>query len=146
MCWISVSGLPGVSASSRCSKPSTNRLTLFQMCVLHHQMLSTWRPCLKLLQGADSHTGTLCGETIQPLSVFVFCQHSSLLLRKIPPAPSPSCTDTENVQRARREEGKRNSECVAKREIKTRGRKVSKGWKRKCCCWHKTAYCSCGLL
>lgn len=122
--------LPSVSSSLFYSKPFTNCLTLFQMFILHYQMLSTCIPCLKLLRGADSHTA--CDETIQPLCVPlspVLLTATTAFKKKSTPTP-PQCTDIEkNAQGARIcwEEGKRSSsECVAKIEIKTRGRKVGR--------------------
>lgn len=84
--------LPSISSSPRSYKLLTDRFTVFQMCVVHHQMLNTCIPCLELplTWGADSHTGTLCGQTIPPLSVFLHRQHSSLLqllLRTALPTP-----------------------------------------------------------
>lgn len=137
-------------ASPCCSKPSTDYLTLFQMCVSQHQMLSTCIPCPELLLRADSHTGTLCGETIHQLSVFLpyraprwsncFQESPPLLMRA-------HRRERKKMSRKRGsvEEGK-SSECVAKWEIKTRGRKVGRTGRENVALWHKTAHCSRGLL
>lgn len=108
---------------------------LFQMSMLHYQMLSTCIPCLKLLQGADSHTVNVAVKQYN-LSVSLSHQCSSLLqllLRQNPPPPHSTPVHghrkKKNGHGARicREEGKRSSsECVAKIEIKTRGRKVGR--------------------
>ncbi|MEQ2220080.1 hypothetical protein ILYODFUR_001545 [Ilyodon furcidens] len=51
------------------SPPCPTGFLIFQMR-FYQQMLSTCIPCLKLPLRADSHTGSLCNETIQPLSMF----------------------------------------------------------------------------
>lgn len=75
---------PTTSLFSRCASRTTR-------CSAHaYHALSSYR-------GADSHTGTLCGETIQPLSVFLPRQQALLTATttfKNNPPPHPTHTHT----------------------------------------------------
>lgn len=141
--------LPRVSALPRCSKPPHRPPQFFSRCVScttrcsAHAYASAW--------GLTATQDLVWGNNIASL----FVPHLTALLSaatafKTPsPPPPPHARTQKNVHKARtgsKEEGKRSLECVAKKEIKNRGEYNWQGWKWKCCCWHKAAYCSSGLL